>query len=235
MFEFTPAVYQHNGVTISPAVHQFDGPVSLRLDWNGLRVFRRYDAEPVFYDNAQTPTWGPRNLLPWSDGEVRRRTAGDWDICPFGAGRSGCRPKGGGPEACRGVSAILIRPATRYASLFWTVGLATDFMVATPDTVVTRMAEVTMPSKHADFGKAERNMIMMADWLREAQLFLKVPSDRWLIKRRRVLCRCSLWVKGGQFHCWSGVGTGSSCQPNRIESRSTGLSIPLFFNWRTWR
>ena len=95
----TGPVYQHNGVTISsfPAVHQFDGPVSLRLDWNGLSFVYSGDTTPsrFFIDNAQNADVVVHETLQYRgavDGEVRiRRTIrpGDWDICPFGAGRSG--------------------------------------------------------------------------------------------------------------------------------------------------
>jgi ribonuclease Z len=42
------AVYQENGVTIRsfPAVHAFDGPVSYRLDWNGLSFVFSSDTYP---------------------------------------------------------------------------------------------------------------------------------------------------------------------------------------------
>ena len=44
-------VYDQRGVVIKsfPAVHIYDGPVSYRLEWNGLtlRLLRRYHAEPV--------------------------------------------------------------------------------------------------------------------------------------------------------------------------------------------
>ncbi len=90
---------------------------------------------------------------------------------------------------------ILIRPkksTTRYGFTIpdrWRWRPISSVINATPDTVVTRMAEVTdhawpNKAKHEEFGKAERKpMIMMADWLREAQLFPKVPSDRGLVNK----------------------------------------------------
>ena len=69
------------------------------------------------------------------------------------------------------------------------LAMATDFMVVnvTKDEIVTRMAEVSEhvwpnKKKHAGFGKAERKpMMQLSDWLKEAQLFPKFPSDRGLV------------------------------------------------------
>jgi ribonuclease Z len=51
-------VYNRNGVTIKsfPAVHVYDGPVSYRLEWNGLSFVFSGDTRPsqVFVDNAQS-------------------------------------------------------------------------------------------------------------------------------------------------------------------------------------
>jgi len=53
----TGVVYDCNGVTIKsfPAVHIYDGPVSYRLEWNGLSFVFSGDTTPsrVFVDNAQ--------------------------------------------------------------------------------------------------------------------------------------------------------------------------------------
>jgi ribonuclease Z len=50
-------VYERNGVTIKsfPAVHIYDGPVSLRLEWNGLSLVYSGDTTPshFFTENAQ--------------------------------------------------------------------------------------------------------------------------------------------------------------------------------------
>jgi ribonuclease Z len=52
----TGVVYNRNGVTIKsfPAVHVYDGPVSYRLEWNGLSFVFSGDTTPsqVFVDNA---------------------------------------------------------------------------------------------------------------------------------------------------------------------------------------
>jgi len=53
----TSVVYERNGVVIKsfPAVHQQDGPVSYRLEWNGLTFVFSGDTTPsrFFVDNAQ--------------------------------------------------------------------------------------------------------------------------------------------------------------------------------------
>lgn len=50
-------IYEENGVTITsfPAVHCIDGPVSYRLDWNGLSIVYLGDGKPSQFmvDNAQ--------------------------------------------------------------------------------------------------------------------------------------------------------------------------------------
>ncbi len=58
-FDFSKVhvVYDHNGVKITsfPAVHIYDGPVSLRLDWNGLSFVYSGDTTPshFFIENAK--------------------------------------------------------------------------------------------------------------------------------------------------------------------------------------
>ena len=56
-FRQTGAVYDHNGVVIKsfPAIHIYDGPVSYRLEWNGLCFVFSGDTTPsqFFIDNAQ--------------------------------------------------------------------------------------------------------------------------------------------------------------------------------------
>ena len=53
----TGTVYEHNGVVTKsfPAVHIYDGPVSYRLEWNGLTFVFSGDTTPsrFFVDNAQ--------------------------------------------------------------------------------------------------------------------------------------------------------------------------------------
>lgn len=53
----TAVIYEKNGVTIKsfPAVHIYDGPVSLRLEWNGLSFVFSGDTTPsqFFLDNAK--------------------------------------------------------------------------------------------------------------------------------------------------------------------------------------
>ena len=56
-FRKTGVVYEHNGVVIKsfPAIHIYDGPVSYRLEWNGLCFVFSGDTTPsrFFVDNAQ--------------------------------------------------------------------------------------------------------------------------------------------------------------------------------------
>ena len=58
-FDFTKTgvVYDKNGVVIKsfPAIHIYDGPVSYRLEWNGLCFVFSGDTTPsqFFVDNAQ--------------------------------------------------------------------------------------------------------------------------------------------------------------------------------------
>ncbi len=53
----THVVYEHNCVTITsfPAVHIYDGPVSLRLDWSGLSFVYSGDTTPSYFfvENAK--------------------------------------------------------------------------------------------------------------------------------------------------------------------------------------
>jgi ribonuclease Z len=56
-YQRTGVVYERNGVVIKsfPAVHIYDGPVSYRLEWNGLTFVFSGDTTPsrFFVDNAQ--------------------------------------------------------------------------------------------------------------------------------------------------------------------------------------
>ena len=56
-FKQTGVVYDRNGVVIKsfPAVHIYDGPVSYRLEWNGLCFVFSGDTTPsqFFVDNAK--------------------------------------------------------------------------------------------------------------------------------------------------------------------------------------
>ena len=56
-FAKTGVIYEKNGVVIKsfPAVHIYDGPVSLRLEWNGLCFVFSGDTTPsqFFVDNAK--------------------------------------------------------------------------------------------------------------------------------------------------------------------------------------
>src|SRR5262249_58970698 len=56
-FRQTGVVYDRNGVVIRsfPAIHVYDGPVSYRLEWNGLTFVFSGDTTPsqFFIDNAK--------------------------------------------------------------------------------------------------------------------------------------------------------------------------------------
>ena len=72
--------------------------------------------------------------------------------------------------------------------------LSSDFMVVnvTKDEIVTRMTEISdhvwpNKSKHEGFGKAKRKkMTELSPWLKEAQIFPKVPSKRGLVNADEV-------------------------------------------------
>jgi ribonuclease Z len=74
------------------------------------------------------------------------------------------------------------------------LAMATDFMVVnvTKDEIVTRMTEISdhvwpNKSKHEGFGKAKRKkMTELSPWLKEAQIFPKVPSKRGLVNADEV-------------------------------------------------
>jgi len=203
----TGPVYEHNGVTISsfPAVHQYDGPVSLRLDWNGLSFVYSGDTTPseFFIDNAQNADVVVHETFNTVEQLMERS----------GYDERSARAIGTFIHSAPEEAAVVLREVDpRLAVVFHflndfdtaqevydkvrlhyegPLALATDFLVVnvTRDQIITRMAEVTShawpnKSKHDDFGKSERKpMIMMADWLREAQIFPKVPSDRGLVNK----------------------------------------------------
>ena len=203
----TGPVYEHNGVTISsfPAVHQYGGPVSLRLDWNGLSFVYSGDTTPsqFFIDNAQDADVVVHETFNTVEQLMERS----------GYDERSARAIGTFVHSAPEEAAVVLREVNpRLAVVFHflndfdtaqeiydkirlhykgPLALATDFMIinVTSDIAITRMAEVTdhawpNKSKHENFGKAERKpMMKMPDWLREAQLFPKVPSDRGLVNK----------------------------------------------------
>ena len=203
-------VYEQNGVTISsfPAVHQYDGPVSLRLDWNGLSFVYSGDTTPssFFVENAQNADVVVHEAFNTVDQLMERSGYDERSARAIGTFIH---------SAPQEAAVVLDKVSPRLAVIYHffndfdtapemynrvrrhydgPLALATDFMVinVTEETIVTRMAEVTdhaWPNKanHDGFGMAERKpMMQMSDWLREAQLFPKVPSSRGLVNKDEV-------------------------------------------------
>jgi ribonuclease Z len=203
----THVVYEQNGVKITsfPAVHQYDGPVSYRLDWNGLSFVYSGDTTPsqFFIDNAQGADVVVHETFNTVEQLMERS----------GYDEKSARAIGTFIHSAPEEAAVVLKEvAPRLAVIFHffndfdtapeiqekvrqhykgPLALATDFMVVnlTKDEVVTRMTEISNhvwpnKAKHDGFGEAKRKpMMQISDWLREAQLFPKVPSDRGLIYR----------------------------------------------------
>jgi phosphoribosyl 1,2-cyclic phosphodiesterase len=72
-------VYVHGGVKITsfPAVHIYDGPVGLRLDWNGLSFVYSGDTTPSHFmiENARDV-----DVLSEMEREIRRNCAGELSL-----------------------------------------------------------------------------------------------------------------------------------------------------------
>ena len=190
-------VYEENGVKITsfPAVHIYGGPVSLKLEWNGLSIVYSGDTTPSQFmiDNAK----GVDILIHETFntvGQLMERSGYDERT----ARAIGTKIHSDPGEAAYVVAQCAPRlfVAFHFCNDFDTapemeseirehwkgpLALATDFMTinATKEYVITRMAKVSdhvWPNKarHKDFGTAERKPPMpMADWLREKQVFPK--------------------------------------------------------------
>jgi len=191
-------IYEKNGVKIIsfPAVHIYDGPVSLRLEWNGLTLVYSGDTTPSQFmlDNAQ----GADLLI--------HETFDRWQVLMERAGYD--------EKTARGVCTVAHADPTEVGRVFGSlkprlaVGyhfyndndtlpghlaavrthyqgpleFARDLMVfnVTPDQIKTRMAVVsheTWPNKefHEDgFQKLPRGKRMeMSPWLKASVLFPK--------------------------------------------------------------
>ena len=201
----TQAVYEDAGVKIIsfPAVHQVDGPVSFRLEWNGLTFVYSGDTTPsqIFIDNAKEADVVVHETFNTVEQLMDRSGYDERTARAIGTYIHSA------PEEA---SVVLKEIDPRLAVVFHffndfdttpeirerirrhyqgPLAMATDFMVinVTKDHVVTRMAEVSEhvwpnKSKHAGFGEAKRKpMPQMSDWLKEAQLFPKQDSPRGLI------------------------------------------------------
>ena len=190
-------VFEQNGVKITsfPAVHIYDGPVSLRLEWNGLTFVYSGDTTPsqFFIDNAKGAdvliheTFNTVSQLMERSGydENSARAIGTYiHSSPEEAGYvlNAVNPRlavifhffndfDTAPEMEAGVRQHYSGP----------LALATDFMVvnATKEHIVTRRAVVSdhvWPNKdqHDGFGSAARKEpLQMSDWLWQSQLFPK--------------------------------------------------------------
>ena len=205
IYSKTHVVYNQNGVRIIsfPAVHQYDGPVSLRLEWNGLSFVYSGDTTPsqIFIDNAKGAdvvvheTFNTIAQLMDRSGYDERtaRAIGTYiHSAPEEAGfvLKEVNPRlaiifhffndfDTAPEIQEGVRQHYQGP----------LALATDFMVVnvTKDQIITRMAAISNhvwpnKSKHESFEGAERKpMMQMSAWLKKTQLFPKEPSERGLV------------------------------------------------------
>lgn len=193
----TQVIYEENGVTIKsfPAVHLFDGPVSLRLEWNGLCLVYSGDTTPSHFmiENGQGAdvliheTFNTVDQLMTRSGYDERSARGIGTIvhsAPEEAAEvvAQCNPRlfiayhflndfDTAPE----IEAAI---RTNYDGR---LALATDFLVvnATPDDILVRNAVVTdhaWPNKarHKNFGTAERKpRPKMSRWLADKQYFPK--------------------------------------------------------------
>ena len=198
-FDFTKTgvVYEHNGVVIKsfPAIHIYDGPVSYRLEWNGLCFVFSGDTTPsqFFVDNAQGADFlihecfnTVKQLIERS-GYPEKSAIGIGTMAhtsPLEAGKvlELVKPRHAavfhffndfdtGPEVEREIRQNYQGPLT----------LAQDLMVfnVTPDQVVVRLAITpthVWPNKerHDGFRAASRKQRpTMSRWLADKQLFPK--------------------------------------------------------------
>ena len=190
-------VYEQNGVRITsfPAVHIYDGPVSLRLEWNGLTFVYSGDTTPnqFFLDHAKDADVLIHETFN-TVGQLVERSGYD----EKSARAIGTYIHSAPEEAGFVLNAVAPRLAVMFhffndfdtapemeakvrENYSGPLALATDFMVinATKDEIVTRMAVVSnqvWPNKeqHEGFGSAERKEpLIMSNWLWNAQLFPK--------------------------------------------------------------
>ncbi len=193
-FARTGPVYEKNGVTITsfPAVHIFDGPVGLRLDWNGLSFVYSGDTTPSLFlaENAKGAdvivheTFNTEEQLIERSGYDPKTAKGIGTIIhsdPVVAGK------------VLEMAAPRLAVATHFLNDFDTaiemeaairihysgpLALATDFMVVnvTEAEVITRMAKVSdhvWPNKarHEGFATAERKApLTPSDWLLQKRI-----------------------------------------------------------------
>jgi ribonuclease Z len=198
-FDYSKAhvVYDRNGVRITsfPAVHIYDGPVSLRLDWNGLSFVYSGDTTPshFFIDNAKGAdlvvheTFNTVAQLMERSGYDERSARGIGTIAHSDPAEAGyvlaqVKPRlavafhffndfDTGPEIEREIRKHYAGP----------LALAKDLMVfnVTKARITTRMAAVSAhvwPNKehHEGFKTAPRKeRLKMSRWLADKQVFPK--------------------------------------------------------------
>jgi ribonuclease Z len=177
-------------------VHIYDGPVSLRLDWNGLSFVYSGDTTPshFFVENAQNADLVVHETFDRV--EVMMEKAGYDERSARGI----CTMAHSDPEEA-GKVFELVNPRLAVGFHFYNdsdtapaceaairkyykgpLALAKDFMVfnVTREQVVVRMAVTsshTWPNKefHEEFRRAPRKERMqMSSWLAEKQIFPKV-------------------------------------------------------------
>jgi ribonuclease Z len=196
-FTKTSVVYDHNGVVIKsfPAIHIYDGPVSYRLEWNGLCFVFSGDTTPsqFFVDNAQ----GADLLIHECFNTVQQliERSGYPEKSAIGIGTIAHTA----PEECGKVLA-LVKPRQAVVYHFFNdfdtapeiereirknyqgpLALAQDLMVfnVTKDRISTRLAvtpTLVWPNKerHDEFRAATRaKRPTMSRWLADKQLFPK--------------------------------------------------------------
>lgn len=198
-FDFTKTgtVYDRNGVTIKsfPAIHIYDGPVSYRLEWNGLTFVFSGDTTPsrFFIDNAQ----GADLLVHECFNTVKQlvERSGYPEKSAIGIGTIAHTS----PEECGKVLAM-VKPRLAVAYHFFNdfdtgpevereirknydgpLALAQDLMVfnVTRTEIATRLAvtpTLVWPNKerHDEFRAATRaKKPTMSRWLADKQLFPK--------------------------------------------------------------
>jgi ribonuclease Z len=198
-FDFSKVhtVYEHNGVSIVsfPAVHIYDGPVSLRLNWNGLSFVYSGDTTPshFFTENAGNAdlvvheAFNPVSQLMARSGYDERTARGIGTIAHSDPTEVGFVFNAIKPRLAVAYhffndfdTAIELEQMIRrhYSGR---LALARDLMVfnVTPEDIVVRMAvtaDHVWPNKehHDQFRAAERKeRPKMSRWLADRQLFPK--------------------------------------------------------------
>ncbi len=196
-FAETAVVYDRNGVTITsfPAVHIYDGPVSLRLDWNGLSFVYSGDTTPsqFFVDNAKNAdlvvheTFNTVEQLMERSGYDEKSARGIGTMAHSDPAEAGKVLELIDPRLAvtfhffndfdlLGEMEAAVR--THYKG---PLALAKDLMVfnVTKQEITTRMAVAAghvwpNKEKHEGWGEAERKPRMqMSRWLADKQIFPK--------------------------------------------------------------